>query len=313
MRWLRALAACVAILALVIVGAGCGSDEDSGSSSDAKALLNQAFASTGTVQSGDLEMLMKADVQGSDSLDGPLALRLDGPYKSNGKKRLPSLDWDISFNGAGQKLTGGLVATANNVFLSFQGQPFELGEGTFADLTSQLDLKDAGNPLSPRQLGMDPASWIEDPKVEDGDPIGGDDTRKVTGDVDVRKVVKDMVDLVKSPAVRKRLESQGAGDANIPEPSEKDLKEIEDAIEDVDVEVSVDEDEVLRRFFTEVDFDAADDGNGKDLKGKFSFTYVLREVGGDPVIRAPANPRPLKELLGGLGLGSFGGAGAKTN
>jgi hypothetical protein len=79
------------------------------------------------------------------------------------------------------------------------------------------------------------------------------------------------------------------------------------------VEVNVDENEVLRRFFTEVDFDADNGNDGKDLKGKFSFTYVLREVGGNPVIRAPANPRPLEELLGGLGLGSPGAIGGKTD
>jgi hypothetical protein len=102
--------------------------------------------------------------------------------------------------------------------------------------------------------------------------------------------------------VRKRLESQGAGGANLPEPTDKDLDEIEDAVQDIDVEINVDEQEILRRFFVEVDFDSDDGGDGKDLKGKFSFTYVLREVGGNPAIRAPRNARPLGELLRGLGL-----------
>ncbi len=92
----------------------------------------------------------------------------------------------------------------------------------------------------------------------------------------------------------------------MPEPTNADLKEIEDAIEGADVELAVDENDVLRRFMTDIRFDVPRDGGDEDVKGKLRLTYVLRKVGTDRVIRAPSNPRPLSELLGGFGLGGLG-------
>ena len=305
----RALAAALlAVLALALTSAGCGgSDGDDGhdgNAREARALLEDTFAKD--VESGELELKVKAAVEGVKSLEEPLEVTVKGPFKSNGKKKLPVLDWDIAFDGAGQKLSGGLVATRDNAFVELQGQAYEVGEKTFARLAREVTKAQPNRPTSPGKLGMDPASWLEDPKVENGEPIGGDDTREVTGSVNVRKVVRDVADLFKSPAVRRQLERQGQGSAAVPEPTNADLKEIEDAIEDADVELSVDENDVLRRFVTDVRFDVPREGNAKDVKGKFTLTYVLRKVGTDRVIRAPSNPRPLSELLGGFGLGAPG-------
>jgi hypothetical protein len=305
--WSRTLALTVATLALVVAGTGCGSDADTGDSHEAQALVDSAFAGTQAVKSGDLELEIKADVEGIDSLHGPLTLQLRGPFESNGKGKLPSLDWDVGFEGGGQKLSGGVVVTPDNAYLKFQGNSYELGTDTYARLTRRLALKHSDQPLTPRQFGVNPNTWLKDPKVEEGEQIGGDDTRKITGSVEVDKVVKDFAGVLKSPALRKKLAQEGAAGANVPEPSAKDLKELDDAIEDVNVEMNVDKNDVLRRFFTEVKFNAKGKENGKDLKGTVSFLYVLHKVGGNPTITAPSDARPLSELLGGLGLGALGG------
>ena len=292
----------LAVLAVALGGAGCGSDDgDDGSTRDAKALLGDTFAKQ--VDSGDLEVRVKADVEGVKSLDDPLSMTLDGPFKSNGKKKLPTLDWDFVFNGPGQKISGGLIATRDNAFVELQGQAYEVGEDVFARLSREVSRTQPDQPTSPGKLGMHPEQWLENPKVEDGDPIGGDETRRITGSVDVRKVVEDFVNVLESPAVRRQLERQGQS-GNLPKPSRAEVKEIEDAIEDVDVELDVDDNDVLRRFAAEVRFK---DPDKEDVTGKLDLTYVLRKVGTDPVIRAPADPRPLSELLGGFGLGGLGG------
>ncbi len=292
----------LAVVALALGGAGCGSDDgDDGSSRDAKALLSDTF--TKKVDSGDLELRMKADVEGVKSLEDPVSMTLDGPFKSNGTKKLPTLDWNFVFDGAGQKITGGLIATRDNAFLELQGQAYEVGEDLFARLSREVASTQPGRPASPGKLGMHPERWLEDPKVEDGDPIGGEETRRITGSVDVRKVVQDFVNLLESPAVRKQLERQGQS-GQVPKASESDIKKIEDAVEDADVEMAVDDNDVLRRFAAVVDFDVPDEGDGSDdLTGKLDLSYVLRKVGTDPAIRTPTDPRPLSELLGGFGLG----------
>ena len=296
------LAILLAVLALALIGAGCGSDDgEEESGRDAKALLSDTFAKK--VDSGDLELKVKADVEGVESLKEPLKLSLDGPFKSNGQKQLPTLDWDFVFDGAGQKITGGLIATRDNAFVELQGQAYEVGEEVFARLSREASRTKPDKPVSPGKLGLHPETWLEDPKVEDGDPIGGDETRKITGSVNVRKVVEDVANLLESPTVRRQLERQGQS-GRLPKPSESEMKEIEDAIKDVDVEMAVDDNDVLRRFAAVVDFDVPDEGDGgDDATGKLDLTYVLRKVGTEPVIRAPADPRPLSELLGAFGLG----------
>src|SRR5204863_7882374 len=83
----RALTATVAVLAVAIAGAGCGSDSgESGagdaSPADVQALLSGAFKATKAVDSGDLEVRAKADVNGVASLQDPVELRIGGPFKS---------------------------------------------------------------------------------------------------------------------------------------------------------------------------------------------------------------------------------------
>jgi len=301
----RALAALLAVLAMTGVSAGCGSDardvSRAESSGEARALLENAFARQKAVDGGDVALELKADVQGIGGLEGPLELRLEGPFKSNGKRKLPSLDWDVGFSGAGQRLSGGVIVTENDAFLRFQGRSYELGKNAFARIARRLELTHPDRWLGPGQIGWDPVSWLENPNVGDGDPIGGEDTRKITGSVDVHKAVGDVVDLLESPAVRKKLERDGRGAREL---GDKDLKEIEDAVKEMEVELNVDRHGVLRRLFTRIAFDLSRDGD--DLRGKLSFTYVLRKVGTNPVIRAPSGARPLSELLGGFGFGGLG-------
>jgi hypothetical protein len=305
----RALAALLAVLAVTLVGAGCGADRgaagSAGSSGDATALLERALGKQKTVASGDVALDLKADGEGIEGLQGPLELRAHGPFKSGAERKLPSLDWDIDVAGGGLKLSGGLIATDDNAFLRFQGRSYELGRDAFAKFARRLEAAHPDRQRGPGLLGMDPASWLEDPKVEDGAPVGGEATRKITGPVDVHKAIGDVVDLIESPALRKKLERGGGAAPEVHKPTDKDLKEIEDAIKRVDVEVNVDKNDVLRRFFTKIDFKARN-GGGKVVQGRLSLSYVLRKVGGNPVIRAPSDARPLKELLGGFGLGGLG-------
>jgi hypothetical protein len=296
-------------LALAITGAGCGEDEGSGESSgDAKALLERAF--TKQVKSGELDFDLTADIEGGgDRLEEPLALRLKGPFEWGGAKRLPRFDWDVSFKGVRLDMKGGLIATADNAFVELQGQAYELGTRTFTSLAREYAaLQPGGRPQSLGAFGVDPTSWLKDPQIDsEGESIGGEPTRKITGSVDVRKAVRDIVGLTRSPRLRKQLQRRGQPAPELSTPKDEDLDELEDAVEEFDIEVNVDRDDVVRRLFTEFDFDVPGEEDGDDVKGgKVSLSYVLTRVNTTPVIRAPQNPKPLAQLLDGFGLGGLG-------
>lgn len=300
--------AVLATLSLAAAGLGCGGD-DGGDPGEAKALLARAFAKE--VKSGELQLDAKADLEGGDDrLDKPITVKLRGPYETGGRQRLPRLDWDVALEGAGLDLRGGLIATADNGFVVLRGQAYELGAEAFSSLARQYGVgARPGRPKGLGAFGVDPSSWLEEPEIDDdGESIGGEPTRKITGSVDVRRAARDIVELTRSPQLRRQLERRGQPPPKLPRPTDEDLDEIEEAIEQFDIEINVDGNDIVRRFFTEIDFDVPGEQDGDEVKGgSVSLTYVLTKVNTNPVIRAPQDPRPLRELLGGFGLGGLGG------
>ena len=72
----------------------------------------------------------------------------------------------------------------------------------------------------------------------------------------------------------------------------------------------MDDNDVLRRLFLDAEFKVPDDADAGSLEGgKFSFEFLLNEVGNDPEIEAPANAKPLSELTQRFGLQGLGGGG----
>ena len=294
------------LLVLVLALGGCGGDDGGGGegSKEARALLEKAFSKQ--VDSAELKLDMKADLEGLDQLKGPITFNISGPFKSRGEKALPVLDWDVKVRFAGQTIDAGVVVTDDNAYVTFRGQAFEVGKQLFSQLKKNFadQQKQAGEQQSLKRFGIDPTGWLDDPEVEDGEDIGGDATRKISGDVDVKQVVKDVLGALRSPALRRQLESQGQAVPSVPEVSDEDIDKVADAVKELRFEVNVDEDDVARRLFAEADFDVPEGANAGALRGgKVTFAFVLQEVGVDPRIEAPEDPQPLGALLGQFGLG----------
>jgi hypothetical protein len=291
----------IAILALV--GAGCGGGDEGGGGGDpeARGLLERAFAKQ--IDSGDVAIDVKADLKGSASLNGAFSVSVSGPFQSRGKTELPLLDWDIAVQGQGQSLEGALVLAQDNAFVEFQGQSYELGTEIYQQFAQSYgQQQEASGAQSLDDLGVDPASWLEEPTVEDGEEIGGDATQLVAGSVDVGKLVRDFSELVQNPAVQSQLESQGQ---EVPEePTEEEIQQVEDAIEDVTFESNVDNDDNLRRLLLDIAFQAPEGEDTSELEsGTVSIETTLESIGGEADIQEPTNAAPISELLQRFGLG----------
>jgi hypothetical protein len=305
------------LLALIAVGllAGCGNDEKSGAgggssggkSEDPAALLEKAFATD--VESGELKLKMNVDVKGSAKMSGPLSLEIGGPFKSRGKR--PLLDWDIDVAAQGQNLSGGIVTTEDNAFVKFRGQTYEVGTQLYQRLLRQQEQQGKAGPQTLADLGIDPSDWLEDAKVAKGEPVGGDATRKVSGTVDVAKMVDDVLEAAKSPAIRKQLQGTGK---SLPDVSDADKEKIVDAIDEAAFTVNVDEKGVARKATFAVSFDVPEGVDSDGVTGgRLDFEFALPKVGGAVDITAPSDAKPLALLLQQLGLGSsLPGGGLKT-
>ena len=309
-RLLLPLALLAALLCVVAI-AGCGgggSDE----SSDPQELLNETFGGDGEVNSGVLDISVEASAEGDQG--GSLSGELSGPFESRADDELPLLDVDATVNvsttGADQSIEGGLTVTEDGAYITTDGQAYAVDEPTFAALEqayaqsaqAQAESTDPESSAIFDQLGIDPASWLTDVTNEGTEEVGGAETVHISGTPDVAKIFEDAQRLDPTG------QTAGVGDAG----------QLADAVSDATIDVYTGaEDHILRRLDVSVDLA---DPRASGATANFTLSLGLSGVNEEQAIEAPANPKPIDELIpGGLGavladpsLGGALGAGTGT-
>ena len=303
-----------ALLAVVVAGCGGGgggaaADEDA----SVDELLQQTFSGKKKVDSGKLDLTLKIDLQGGSSrVQGPISLRLSGPFETQGEGKLPKFDVDASFEGAGQNLQAGLTSTGDKAFVNFQGTDYAVSDRVFQQFKAgyeqaQKQSADKGNQQSLATLGIDPRRWLTDAKNAGEAKVGDTDTIKITGGVDVNKLLDDV-----NTALDKARNLGVQGSDTLPEKlTDKQKQEAADAIKDLSVEIYTGKDDTtLRRMLVTMGVDAKDDAGGGATSGTLILDFSLLELNEDQSIEAPSGAKPFDELLGELGGLGLGGAGA---
>jgi hypothetical protein len=303
----------ILLLALVAV-TGCGSDSaDSGT--DVDQLLDETFSGGKAIESGRLSLVLGLE---ADAGEGPVTAKISGPFQSEGEGRLPQLDLKGSFEGGGESMSGGITATADAAYVSFGGETYEVAGPVFQQFKAgyEQSAKEAsgGKDQSLASLGIDPRRWLTNARNEGESKVGDTDTIKITGDVDVPKLLDDV------NAALEKIRALGVqGSDQIPDKlTEAEKRQTADAIERLSVEIHTGaDDRILRRIVVALGLQlpegAATAGGAKSADIRFDFQ--LLDVNEDQEISPPENAKPFEELLKQLeglgigGLGALGGAG----
>lgn len=305
------MAVSAAVLGLAACGGAAG-----GSDQNATTVINDTFSGKKEVKSGKLDMNVTAKLEGTGAaaqLDEPVSIKLAGPFQSRGEDALPEVDLDLSVSGGGQTFTAGALTTGQAAFISYQGTDYRVPEKQFQRYKRQLEQdarrdKNRSNNFSFAQLGINPRDWIENPKNEGTQDVGGAKTIHVSADVDVTAFVDDLDDLLG------RAASLGVQNQQLPEELTKRQKDqIEEAIQDVRFDLwTGEEDKILRRIEVEFGFDVPKDLQGDTQgvqRGTVEMALEIADVNKDQTITAPSDARPLSELQSSLGvLGGLGGS-----
>ena len=309
------LAVPAAVVATVLGLAACGGD-GGGGDEDATTVINETFSSKKEVNSGKLDMGVTAKLEGTGAaaqLDEPVSIKLSGPFQSRGKDALPEVDLDLSVSGGGQTFTAGALTTGDAAFISYQGTDYRVPENQFERYKRQIERdarreKNQSNNFSFAQLGINPRDWIENPKNEGTQDVGGAQTIHVSADVKVSAFVDDLDDLLG------RAASLGVQNQQLPTKlTQRQKDQIEEAIQDVRFELwTGEQDKILRRIEVEFGFDLP-----KDLqrdtqgvqRGTVEMALEIADVNKKQTITSPRDARPLSELQSALGVGSLGGLG----
>ena len=307
-RILRTLLCLMALLAMTGLVA-CGGDEVS-ESTDVDKLLEDTFSGDKKIDSGKFELALKMDVKGSGAVQGPVNLTLGGPFESQGPKKLPKFALDASFEGAGQSLKAGLMTTGEKGYVNFNGTDYVVADEVFKQFRDSFEKaasEGQKEDQSLQSLGIDPRNWLSNAKNAGEEKVGDTDTVRITGDVDVAKLLDD---------VNKALEKAGSlglqGQAQLPTKLSDEQKQlIQQAVKNLKVDIYTGkEDTTLRRMH--IVFDVSDPTGQDQGSAKVDFDLKLLDLNEGQEFSEPENPKPFDELLqslGGLGLGGLGGLG----
>ena len=283
---LRPLAALLALTALLL--AGCGGGEDDG---DALEILRKGFATPITTANVSVELTAK--LEGIPQQQGPVRVKLAGPYRSNGRGKLPDAKLDVVISGGGQTFSMGLLSTGVRGFVVFGGTPYEVSNETMRRLNR-------GGGRGPGGLGVSPLEWLSDPSDEGEATVNGVKTRHVRADVDVMSALADLNSVVERTARPGRPPATLGADQ---------IEAIDQLVEDPKLDVYVgSDDDRIRRFSLDFSFEVPE-GSRRRLNGLRSGTITLdvelTEVGTPQRIEDPPSAEPMAELnklLGGRGI-----------
>lgn len=287
----RPLAAAATVCFLGLVGAGCGGDD--AADKPPKTLLSEAAAKK--IDSAEVRLRTDADVPGFPILGSRIAITASGPFVANGPDSLPSFDWRAVMRAGGQTFPARVSGVDGNVYVEFMGQFYEADQ----EIVEQLGLKVGEakrQAVSLAELGLDPDKWLTRVKTSDGEEIGGDSTRLVTGTV-VKKAVIENLLAIADPA--KLAEAGGDLGEDLPEVDDESIGKVADAVDAARVEVNVDDEGYPRRVYAKLDFTVPKDVKDTAIEdGTIVFELVLEQIGDVTVnVEPPFDPDPLSSLL----------------
>jgi hypothetical protein len=285
--WLR-----LPLLIVLLLIAGCGgSDEQatSGGGQDARAALEQ-LRPIGTAQVS-AEARMSFD-HAPPEVGNPLVLRFDGPIRSNGPDKFPSLDWKVSFSGFNQSLTTRLISTGSDVFVRLGGVDFAVGEDTVARLVDQAN--QAGGRTGLSAIGVDPVAAIADVREAGTTSVAGVKVTRYTGTADRDKLLDQLERLFQG------LPSAPGVPTEITDVQRAKFKSMFAAPH---FEVDVAPDRTIRRLAFTVGFKTLlenREASGGITGGSILYTVKYAPLAGSPKFAAPAHAEPLADFMTAL-------------
>lgn len=310
---------CLLALAVPIVIAGCGSDDSN--DEDPQTVLDETFNNDTKVSSGDLSLSASVNAEGEQG--GNFEFSLSGPFQGDpdNENTLPQLDWTASASGegAGQSIdfSGGLVVTADNAFVEYNDQAYEVGTEAFTQLKQAFEAQaaqQAGNTdaqgtfqeqcaTAIEQAGGDASacdidlqSWLTELTNEGTEDVGGTESVHIHGDVNVEQMLTDIGNLASSVP---QASSSGF------DPSQ--LSAVSGAVTDASIDVySGEEDDILRKL----DFNLTVDPSALAPEGvtvpvgeiTIDFGVEIAGLNEEQTIDAPSGAKPINELLSDLGV-----------
>jgi hypothetical protein len=262
--FIRMIGTVVASAAL-LVGVGCGGKEAE--------VAKTAFSTE--IDRATVDLDISANAAGQS-----VKVTLDGPYSSNGKDTLPSVDWKLHAEGVGPApVDARVISSATNAFVEYGGETYEVGEDKVAQLRQHQGGSQGPSPADLQAFLEKAKGWFPDTATQEDAELDGEDVNRITGKLDLSKAFADIMDMA-------------AKQGHMPGPAIGiDPKQFEQFLSDPRFTLdTAKSDGTLRRIAATAQLEGVPGG------GEISFSLQLRDVGEQVVITPPASGRPIEEL-----------------
>jgi hypothetical protein len=319
----RAVTTFLAVTAAAVGLAACGGDDNA--ELDPADVMVETLGNDEHITSGTFDFSLGGSMEGTQAANADVSL--DGAFQGGDEDpaALPQLQLDgtVSGDAAGQTIDfeGGLTVTADNAYVTYESETYELGaslfnglqstaagalpaepaptgttgaEGATASQCPTLLEQAGGNPEACDEI--DALSWF-DLTNEGTEEIDGTDTIHIHGEVDIAAMIDN---------VNAAIAASEVPDAE--EIPEETATQLEEGITELSFDLySGAEDRILRGFDLNVVVDAAaiEDARDAGVSGaEADLSLRLGAINETQTIEAPADAQPIDDLLEQFGLSS---------
>jgi hypothetical protein len=188
----------LAIAALILVAlTGCGGSHHD--QVNPERMLDQAAAHP--ISSADAEIDARLRLLGVEQLSQPVRVRFEGPYVSGGADRIPSFDWHLSASALGFPVSGRLISTGDNVYLTVYGSQYEVGRAEVAAANDRLAA--AGG------LRLNLRRWLGPAHATGQGSAGGEDCERIAAPIRRDQATEDLTPLADALGLSQPLAVSG--------------------------------------------------------------------------------------------------------
>lgn len=308
---LAALAALVVACALVACGSSKGANESVG------ALLSQTFGKHQSVHSGRIALTVNLNLTGIARLNGPISIRLDGPFQGHGGQALPDFNLGLLFASPAQNLNLGIVSTQGKAWLQAAGTYYTVPDALLSAFKNSYlqaqrsAAKQNGNTFA--AFGIDPRQWLTGAHKAGTATVGGAEAVHIAAGVNVTRFLADVNKLL-AKAGQLGLSGVASAPGSISPATQAALAS---GVRSASVDIwTGNSDRILRRLTIAVSLSvppAKRAAIGGLSGGTIGFDLLLSNLNQAQQISAPASAQPLpSNLLGGTGGSSSGSGGGSS-
>ena len=210
-----------------------------------------------------------------------------------------------SVNGQNVDFDGGLVLLPSKAYVEYEGTDYEVDPTTFSFVQSAIEQAQKESGGQGGTAGATACQEAAAGKFKVGDfvdnltnegsaDVGGTDTTKVTGDLDVAGALDAVSEVLEIPACRSQAEAAGAQSLGELQSAQG---KIEKALKSASAEIYVGDDNIVRRVSAQ--FTIEPEG---EESVKIDLDLTLNGVNEDQEIEVPSEAKPLNDLFLKLGI-----------